>query len=59
MPIIATPITREARENDPNQEKILHPENVRNAREDALRETERYHRTLDHCVCVFQRFDIT
>lgn len=36
MPIVATPVTRDARENDPNQERILHPENVHNAREDAL-----------------------
>lgn len=36
MPIVAISITRDARENDPNQERILHPENVHNAREDAL-----------------------
>jgi len=36
MPIVATPVTRDTRGNDPNQERILHPENVHNAREDAL-----------------------
>lgn len=55
MPVVLIPATGDVGENDPKQWRILHPENEHNAGEGFLWETERHHRTQEHCMCLLQR----